>query len=320
MPDSHTLLPRKPLTGFKRVSRALKTTMRQTLEPVVPWFPDLVTNLFPSLGRVSTWLPNGMKIRLISDGPDGKDYIARKVAGRKLALYETETMRVFLTLLEHSRTFIDIGANTGLFALAAAVSAPDRRVFAFEPVPQIVQRLRANAQLNRLANLSVEPFAASDSLGEITFHVPATTASLPSSSSAAAGFKAHTQAITVPAITLDAFAESRQIAAIDLMKIDTETTEHLVLAGAAERIRRDQPAIICEVLYRADEQPIQRILNTLMRPLGYRYFWITDEGLVETSAPLGDPRVILHNYLFIPPHRLDEVKPLIVPAHSRLAA
>lgn len=320
MPQSPSQLPRKPLTGLKRVSRRLKTAVRQILSPVVPWLPDRVTNVFPSLGRVSTWLPNGAQVRLISDGDDGKDYIARKVAGRSLAQYEAETMQVFLRLLEKSATFIDVGANTGLFALAAAVSDPRRQVFAFEPVPQIVQRIQANVRLNQLQNVSVESFALSDFVGELEFHVPATTASLPSSASAAAGFKLQTQAIRVPTITLDAFVEQRDVRSVDLMKIDTETTEHFVLSGGANLIRRDQPAILCEVLYREGEQPIQRVLNRVFRPLGYRFFWITDDGLVETQAPLGDPRVILHNYLFIPPRRLREVEHLVAPSSSRYAA
>lgn len=320
MHATQTDLPRKPLTGFKRVSRGIKTAARDILTPLIPLLPDLITNSFPSLGRVSTRLPSGRKLRMISDGDDGKDYIARKVAGRGLERFEAETMQVFLALLEHTTTFFDIGANTGIFALAAATSDPSRQAFAFEPVPQIVTRLNANVRLNQLTNLWVEACAVTDHEGELELHVPATTSSIPTSTSAQQGFKAQTRSIHVPAVTLDAFIQHRGIAHVDLMKIDTETTEHLVLTGAANLLERDEPAIICEVLRRGPEPPILNVLHAILSRLGYRYFWITEEGLVETRTPRGDERGWLNNYLFITPKRLGHIRHLIVDEPVKRAA
>lgn len=313
-------LPRKPLKGLKRVSRAIKTAARRALAPTASWLPDTVANFFPSLGRVSARLPGGRKLRLISDGETGKDYIVRKVAGRPIERFEPETMRVFLTLLEHSASFIDVGANTGIFALTAAVLDPRRRVYAFEPVPQIAARLQQHVRLNAVENLVIEVAAVTDCDGEVTLYVPATGASLPTSASLQPGFKGQTVRVTVPGVRLDSYLARRRAGPIDLLKIDTETTEPMVLTGAADLVRRDEPAIICEVLCGPAEEAILAVLNRQFAPLGYRFFWIIGEGLEETRAPRGDRHLELNNYLFISPKRVKQVAHLIVNAPARRCA
>jgi FkbM family methyltransferase len=220
-------------------------------------------------------------------------------------------MEVFRLLLPGCRTFIDVGANTGIFALVAAANDPKLWACAFEPVPLIAERLRANVRLNALRNLTVEACAVGHRDGEVTLHVPATGSSIPTSSSTLPGFKNDTQAVRVPAVTLDGYIERHRVGRIDLLKIDTETTEHLVLQGAAEMIARDEPIIICEVL-RQSEPDIHHVLQHLLDRLGYRYFWITDDGLVESRSPRGCERVWLNNHLFITPEKLGPVAHLIL--------
>ena len=48
----------------------------------------------------------------------------------------------------------------------------------------------------------------------------------------------------VPVLTLDRFVREKGIARVDLVKIDTETTEPEVLAGMADTLKRDHPAIV----------------------------------------------------------------------------
>ena len=184
--------------------------------------------MFPGLGRVTTLLPDGGKLRLISDGDDGKDYIAYKVAGRRLDRFEPETTRVVAALLPEAMTFFDVGANTGVFALAAAADSR-RRVVGFEPVPQIAKRFAENVRLNGYRNLRVEACAVNDCDGELTLHIPRTKSSLPTTASAAEGFKSETYAVQVPAVTLDGYVAKHAINRVDLIKLDTETTEDRVL-------------------------------------------------------------------------------------------
>lgn len=308
---SNASLTTKRTSLRKRLSRTAKTAIRNAAAPLLPYIPDFVTNVFPALGRISTRLPDGSTLRLISDGADGKDYIAYKVAGRSLGRFEPETTRVFTELLRNAKTFFDVGANTGLFALAAAADS-ERRVVGFEPVPQIARRFAENVRLNGFGNVRVEACAVDERVGELTLHIPITKSSLPTSASAAAGFKSETCAVPVPAVTLDRYVAEQGIVSVDLMKIDTETTEDRVLRGAAALIRRDEPAIVCEVLHQGRRPSVAAVVDDLLTPLGYRYFWITARGLVECVSPLGDPTNEFLNYLFITPRRLTQVASLIV--------
>ena len=90
----------------------------------------------------------------------------------------------------------------------------------------------------------------------------------------------------VSVITVDSFVRENAIEGVDLVKIDTESTEPQVLLGMIETIRRDQPAIICEVLKgRASE----KLLAQILRPLGYRFYLLTPDGrwsVIELKAIL----------------------------------
>ncbi|HAN31765.1 MAG TPA: methyltransferase [Myxococcales bacterium] len=62
----------------------------------------------------------------------------------------------------------DIGANIGLFAVRA-VSVPEVRVFAFEPIPTIFKVLQTNAQMHGGGRLKPMPFGISKESGQLTF-------------------------------------------------------------------------------------------------------------------------------------------------------
>ena len=104
---------------------------------------------------------------------DGRDSIASSLFWHGLDGFEPETIRPFFGLAAASRTVLDIGANSGVYSLVAALANPDATVVAFEPVTLIADFLRRNVELNRLENVRVEQVALGDSEGEIEFYVPA---------------------------------------------------------------------------------------------------------------------------------------------------
>jgi hypothetical protein len=91
---------------------------------------------------------------------------------------------------------------------------------------------------------------------------------------------------------LDTFLASRNVEVVDLVKIDTETTEPDVLAGMGDLLSSQRPDIFCEVLPDADGDALAAIL----RPLGYRFFHLTGQGPELRECPTGDP--VWLNYLF----------------------
>jgi tRNA1(Val) A37 N6-methylase TrmN6 len=60
---------------------------------------------------------------------------------------------------EGANIVLDVGANAGIYSLAALASQREATVHAFEPSPEIAARLRATAKLNGLENLYVHEVA-----------------------------------------------------------------------------------------------------------------------------------------------------------------
>ena len=82
--------------------------------------------------------------------------------------------------------------------------------------------------------------------------------------------------MNVRIVTLDQYVLDHPIQRIDLMKIDVESQEHRVLAGAANVLRHHRPVVFLEVLPGAATDELERIRRThgyqsiLCRPSGLR--------------------------------------------------
>lgn len=252
----------------------------------------------PVIGAVPVGLPGAKQFIMQTDGDDA---IASKMFWHKeFVSYEPDTTQLFLFLLRNACTFFDVGANTGLYALAAAIDDSRRQVYAFEPFPAVYAYLQRNIQVNKLANLKAYDVAIGDSVGTVPFYIPNASAVFPFSASTAQGLAPELKEILVQTTTLDKFVAEQGIERIDLMKVDTETTEPQVLAGGAAVLRAHRPIIICEVLPYNKEPLIHAVLDAL----DYRYFWIQGQKLVARSTIVADPSLANMNYLFVPKERV----------------
>ncbi|HEY6329956.1 MAG TPA: FkbM family methyltransferase [Blastocatellia bacterium] len=247
------------------------------------------------VGTVRSKLPNGATLVLWSSGDD---WISNQVYWRGWDGYEEETTPLFFRMARSARVTIDVGAFVGYYSLLAAHANVSCQVYAFEPLEQIYQRLKTNVRLNSLSNVECISGAVGDTDGEAQFFHQGTN--MPSSSSLSYEFMrssvgaSEVISSSVSLITIDRFVRERAIDRVDLVKIDTESTEPQVLRGMALTLRKDRPAIFCEVLQgRGTEHDLEEILG----PLGYRYYLLTDRGPVERERIQGDPRWL--NYLFI---------------------
>lgn len=128
----------------------------------------------------------------------------------------------FLAAREAPFTFIDIGANQGIYALIAARNPNARTIHAIEPVPETFARLEANLALNGAEatahNLAI---AASDGIA---------TLRIKPKHSGGAGFATEGDAVTVHCRNRSLFDE---IAAGNpppvVVKIDVEGAEAIVV-------------------------------------------------------------------------------------------
>lgn len=284
------------LSVGKKMGEAVKAGCRMLCRPILPILPDALANRLPFLGRVCIHGPENLQVRFHTYGPYGKDRIAIKLARRGIFGYEGETIRMFLPLVRHVETMIDIGANTGLFALLAAKANASCRVWAFEPVPFIFEMLQENIRLNRLTNLEAIQAAASDATGETTFFVTHTSVGIPTDSSSCAGFRSDVEEIRLPTITLDEFVKRQHVFRLDLLKIDAEAAEAKVIRGARETLQQHRPFVICEVLEKVDHAFVQQTFASL----AYQFFHIGPDRLERRPCLQGSLAVDQRNYLFVP--------------------
>lgn len=257
-----------------------------------PQPPEFLVKHLHRIDLVESKLPNGKILKLNSKGDD---WVSNQVFWRGWQGYETETVPLFYKLAEKSVVTLDVGAYVGFFTLLAAHANPQARVFAFEPMPAIYQRLAQHIELNNLQNVTTTFGAVGSEEGEAEFfHVEGFD--LPTSSSLSFEFVKNTEHITstkVKVFQLDKFAQENDIEKIDLMKVDTETTEPDVLIGAKNLLTKHQPDIFCEVLAgRAEGGKLKEILA----PFGYKFYLLTPEGAIVREEIEGHPEFL--NYLF----------------------
>ncbi len=124
---------------------------------------------------------------------------------------------------------LDFGANIGYFSLLAArMVGPSGRVVAFEPVPSIVAKLRANIAANGFANIDVQPVVASDVDAEFEVFCGPASNSGTSGTEPVAGGASEGLVNSVVA----AHAVPRELwERVRLVKIDVEGHEMRVLLG-----------------------------------------------------------------------------------------
>jgi FkbM family methyltransferase len=217
-------------------------------------------------------LPGGRQARLWSRGDD---WVSNQVFWRGWDGYEPEVTPLFWRLAERSRVTFDVGAHVGFYTILAAVANPRSTVVALEPLPVVYERLSRNVRLNGLLNVVTARVAAgADDTSAAFFHVAGV---IPCSSSLSRSFMEGApdlRALVVEVRRIDTLLSVHRLKGLDLIKLDTETTEPDVLAGMGEVLQRDTPDIICEVLPRADAAAI----NDLLIPVGYRFFLLTDKG------------------------------------------
>src|SRR5882724_8143015 len=87
--------------------------------------------------------------------------------------YEPE-LEYLRSLLFPGATFVDVGANLGIYTLVASrIVGHSGRVIAFEPSSQSFSLLKANITLNGFTNVQVYPAAVSDKTGKaFLYHGP----------------------------------------------------------------------------------------------------------------------------------------------------
>jgi len=195
--------------------------------------------------------------------------------------------RLFVSrFLQSGEVFFDVGANSGLYSLIAALSVGSSgAVHAFEPAPSEFRRLEENIKFNRFEQVNIVPVAIGSHNDQTEFWpLSGRRASLSSLRPLA---EEMSPPISVEMRTLDNYIQSSGVKRLDLCKIDVEGAEPDVLAGGVMVFGRGglQPVVICELADKRAAAFGRRAVETVRRfeSLGYRWYCITYDGLLELA-------------------------------------
>lgn len=209
--------------------------------------------------------------------------------------YEPAEAALILSGLPPGGVFVDVGANVGIHTLVAARHlGADGRVFAFEPFPPNVERLRRNITLNHLENVEIVPVALSDVSGEVarmaTRFSRSGNATLAERSDAA-------QVVEVPTMRFDDWIGGKEIERIDVLKIDVEGAEERVMRGMRSTLGRvEVHRILLEInpvmLERMGSSP--ESLSGLLNDLGYTLEEVLDGGRLRPYQGVPDGQALVN--------------------------
>jgi FkbM family methyltransferase len=156
-------------------------------------------------------------------------------------VYEPDVLSFLLEHLPGDGTFVDVGANIGVFALPAAKEVGGRgRVIAIEASNTVFDCLRANAALNGLSHVTALHVAACDAEGDVRFY-PAPPDRF---GMGALAPQFHAAPVDVPGARLDRLLAVANVSHVDIVKVDVEGFEVKVFEGAVQLLASAPPPII----------------------------------------------------------------------------
>jgi FkbM family methyltransferase len=258
-----------------RINRILRSVNKLLLPLLPKWFR------LPPSGQITLKLESNNELILCTNQTN---YLTQLVFWEDFRKFEYTSL--FLELSQNIHGFLDIGANIGYYSLLAAKQNPTCQIVAFEPAKGPLHYLKKNVELNSLNNIQVASLALSEQEGSITFHevksrkYPYLEYNLAGTGSAAALNKGEDFiSNTVRTTTLDQFSNNLTFP-INLIKMDTEGTEHLILEKGLNTLKKHLPIVICETLFQTNEAELEGIFHKL----GYACYNHYPEGLRFTPS------------------------------------
>jgi FkbM family methyltransferase len=223
--------------------------------------------------------------------------VQRLIRRSGLASFEPETAAALLALFEETDpgfVLYDVGANIGVYSAIAATMFRPAAVHAFEPSPTTAEVLSKIAIANH-AEVTVHECALSDTDGEAPlFLSPVSDAS----NSMVSGFRQATGHVMVTTRRLDdVVAETGTPPTI--IKIDVETHEPAVLAGARETLKSHRPYLVIEVLYRS-KRDLGAPINDAFAGLGYSFYALDATPDFQATERITGRKGIARDWLLAP--------------------
>ncbi|MEW5856274.1 MAG: FkbM family methyltransferase [Cyanobacteriota bacterium] len=152
-------------------------------------------------------------------------------------LYDYDEMNFLLRYLRPEDSFLDIGANIGVYTLLAASKIQSGSIHSFEALPKNYERLQENIKLNSLEQVKTHAIAVSNQTGSVALNL-AEGDSMPFITHSATD-----STLTVPTDTLDNQLQPYSVSNLTLAKMDIEGAELLALKGAVSLLKQQRPYV-----------------------------------------------------------------------------
>ena len=192
------------------------------------------------------------------------------------AVYEPE-LPWLVGEIKAGDTFVDVGANIGIYSLHAAKKMDGRgRIFAIEPSPEANSLLSRNISSNGFSQIiTAVPAAASAAMGQLFLGGDPTKWN-------SLQLHLHPPGVPIRVTTVDnVLSDKQERDHFHFLKIDAEGVETDVLAGASESIQTSWPAVIFEnSINRSRELP-----TDWLRARGYEIFAVKNRRALVRVLP-----------------------------------
>ncbi len=192
---------------------------------------------------------------------------------------------------------LDVGAHKGVVTHMMTKRVGEKgKVIAFEPQKELFEWLKRMIPSFQFSNVTIESVALAEESGTRTLY----RAGVTKSGSLAEDETAHFESISVDAITLDEYCESKDLEKISFVKIDVDGFELQVLAGAEKALRKYMPILLVEISDK-DLESVSSFLSGIgygeseFEHRGRRY-----RGSMTSEVPHRHPTTKFRNFLFRP--------------------
>ncbi|MBV6634184.1 MAG: FkbM family methyltransferase [Alphaproteobacteria bacterium] len=160
---------------------------------------------------------------------------------------------------------LDIGANFGIYTLAAAkASGPSGKFWAVEPASTTADYLRQSVEANGFENISVHQLALSDSTGDGFL----TISNSPELNALAEEASENTEKValsTLDQLMSDAFPDEQ----IDFVKLDAEGAEESIIRGGKQFFAEHSPLVMFELKHGGE---VNKSLIAAFEDIGYKAY------------------------------------------------
>ena len=224
----------------------MKSALEKLLLAYVRWFPLRCGKyrLVERFGRMDFGTNEYIRQAKLKYGGYQMDCDLRKMLQRQFYFFgtyvlEEQILARWSELAKNSQTILDIGANAGIFSLAAAASNPAAKIHAFEPTPEIAAHLQKTIEQNGLGErvfLHQSAVARETGTAYLNFFAGEHNDNEGMNFVTAEGRSAGS--VAVKTISIDDFCSQHGLTVVDLVKIDVQGNEPDVLAGAERLLRR----------------------------------------------------------------------------------